>query len=72
LKESGCEVCYGVYSFCTNGSESAGRRNIPTIGLGPGAEADAHTADESSSIAEIRLAAAAYRGLCVRLAGEAA
>ena len=70
LRDCGCEVRYGVYGFCTNGSESAGRRNIPTIGLGPGAEADAHTADESISITELRRAAAAYRGLALRVAGD--
>lgn len=41
----------GVYDFCTNGSESAGVRGMPTIGLGPGLAADAHTPDESVSVA---------------------
>lgn len=36
----------GTYSFCTNGSESAGARDIPTIGYGPGDETQAHTVDE--------------------------
>lgn len=72
LAELGRTAQYGVYSFCTNGSESAGRQGIPTIGLGPGAEADAHTADESVAIDELRLAAAAYRGLTLRIAGGAA
>jgi putative selenium metabolism hydrolase len=69
LLESGLEVHFGVYAFCTNGSESAGQRNIPTIGLGPGAEADAHTADESISIDELQKAVAAYRNLTLRIAG---
>ena len=67
--EAGLPARFGLYSFCTNGSESAGRRNIPTIGLGPGAEADAHTADESVSIEEVQLAAVAYRNLSLTLAG---
>jgi putative selenium metabolism hydrolase len=69
LVQIGRAVDFGVYSFCTNGSESAGRRGIQTIGFGPGAEEDAHTADESVSVQELRQAAAAYRGLCVRIAG---
>jgi acetylornithine deacetylase/succinyl-diaminopimelate desuccinylase-like protein len=47
LREAGGKPRLGVYSFCTNGSESAARRGIPTIGIGPGREEDAHTADES-------------------------
>ncbi len=60
---------FGCYSFCTNGSESAGRRGIPTVGLGPGDEADAHTADESVLVAEVFQAATAYRNLSLTLAG---
>ena len=69
LREIGVEVRFGAYSFCTNGSESAGRRNLPTIGLGPGAEADAHIVDESVSIDEVEKAAVAYRELTLKLAG---
>ena len=72
LGECGCPVRYGVYAFCTNGSESAGRRGIPTIGLGPGAEADAHTIDESISIDELEQARRIYRALTLRLAGDKA
>ncbi len=70
LQDVGREVRYGVYAFCTNGSELAGRRKIPTIGLGPGAEADAHTVDESISVEELSQAAAIYRSLCMRIAGK--
>ena len=72
LGECGCPVRYGVYAFCTNGSESAGRRGIPTVGLGPGAEADAHTIDESISIAELECARRIYRSLTLRIAGDMA
>lgn len=72
LAECGCDVHYGVYAFCTNGSESAGRRGIPTIGLGPGAESDAHTIDESIAIAELERAALVYRSLTLRVAGSKA
>ncbi len=72
LKDCGWPASFGVYAFCTNGSESAGRRNIPTIGLGPGAEADAHTIDESIAIAELERATRVYRALALRVAGDAA
>ena len=70
LAEADVEVRFGAYAFCTNGSESAGRRRIPTIGLGPGAEEDAHTADESISIDELRKAVATYRNLTLKIAGD--
>ena len=38
VSASGREPLVGAWPFCTNGSESAGRRGIPTIGLGPGNE----------------------------------
>ncbi|HCA17308.1 MAG TPA: YgeY family selenium metabolism-linked hydrolase [Alcaligenes faecalis] len=57
--------------FCTNGSESAGRRGIPTIGLGPGEEAQAHTADESVAIYDVLGAKDIYEQLCLQLAGQA-
>ena len=62
-------VRFGVYAFCTNGSESAGQRGIPTIGLGPGAEADAHTADEAMPLGELRKAVTIYRHLALAMAG---
>ena len=50
----------GTYGFCTNGSESAGARGIPTIGIGPGDEKDAHTADESVAIEQLEMARDVY------------
>jgi putative selenium metabolism hydrolase len=70
LAEADVAVRFGSYAFCTNGSESAGQRQIPTIGLGPGAEADAHTADESISLDELHKAVAIYRNLVLRIAGD--
>jgi len=55
------------YAFCTNGSESAGRRGIPTIGFGPGDEAQAHTIDESVEIEELYRAADGYAALAREL-----
>lgn len=62
-------VDFGFYAFCTNGSETAGMRRIPTIGLGPGSESDAHIVDESISIAELTKAVEVYRNLTLNIAG---
>ncbi|VVE75018.1 peptidase dimerization domain-containing protein [Pandoraea sputorum] len=59
----------GTWRFCTNGSESAGRRGIPTIGLGPGNEEDAHTIDESIALDQLEGARDIYRALALELAG---
>lgn len=69
LEQTDQGVDIGTFAFCTNGSESAGARNIPTIGLGPGAEDDAHTIDESVSLAEIGKAAKFYEKLALEFAG---
>lgn len=58
----------GIYDFCTNGSECAGVRGMPTIGLGPGLAADAHTPDESVSITQLRQAAKIYEQLAADVA----
>jgi putative selenium metabolism hydrolase len=62
----------GVYDFCTNGSESAGARGMPTIGLGPGLAADAHTPDESVSVTQVRYAEKIYEQLAIDAAGRRA
>lgn len=62
----------GVYDFCTNGSESAGARGMPTIGLGPGLAADAHTPDESVSVTQVRHAEKIYEQLAIDTAGRQA
>ncbi|MGW1742580.1 YgeY family selenium metabolism-linked hydrolase [Nocardia sp. NPDC001965] len=45
------------YRFCTNGSASAGRLAIPTIGFGPGDPGRAHTTDESIDLDDLYLGA---------------
>ncbi len=69
LQQAGIDVRFGTYAFCTNGSESAGERNIPTIGLGPGNERDAHIIDESISVEELTNAVTVYRNLVLKIAG---
>ena len=70
IEKAGVEPEMGVFAFCTNGSESAGNRGIPTIGIGPGSEADAHVIDESVSVDEVRSACDIYRNLVLDLAGN--
>ncbi len=67
---AGLELKFGFWGFCTNGSETAGKRKIPTIGLGPGIEDDAHIADESISIEELRKAKIVYEHLIKNLATD--
>ena len=71
VQQAGRPVEMDTWWFCTNGSESAGRRGIPTIGLGPGEEAQAHTADESVAIDDVLGAKDIYEQLCLQLAGQA-
>lgn len=68
LDSIGIEPVLSHYAFCTNGSESAGRRSIPTIGFGPGDEAQAHTIDESVEVEQIHRAADGYEALARHLA----
>lgn len=60
LEKVGLDTTIGSWPFCTNGSESAGKRNIPTIGLGPGAEEDAHIIDESIDVNQLIVATEIY------------
>lgn len=66
LKEAGTEPIISKYSFCTNGSMSAGIKGIPTIGFGPGLERLAHIDDEYIKIDELLLAAKVYSALSKR------
>jgi putative selenium metabolism hydrolase len=71
VRGAGLEPEIGTWGFCTNGSESAGARGIPTIGLGPGRPEDAHLQDESVAVEEVLLAADIYRRLSVAYTKEA-
>lgn len=69
LEHAGLIGLLSHYAFCTNGSESAGRRNIPTIGFGPGTEDQAHRIDERVEIIHLHAAATGYECLARELAG---
>jgi acetylornithine deacetylase/succinyl-diaminopimelate desuccinylase-like protein len=68
LTHAGMLPILSHYSFCTNGSESAGRRGIPTIGVCPGDEAEAHRIDESLEVSHLFAAITGYEMLARELA----
>ncbi|MGO3742174.1 YgeY family selenium metabolism-linked hydrolase [Kerstersia sp.] len=70
VRQSGREPVVGSWPFCTNGSESAGRRGIPTIGLGPGNEEDAHIIDESIALEQLHGATAIYARMVRLMCGQ--
>jgi putative selenium metabolism hydrolase len=51
------------WTFSTNGVTIMGRNGIPVIGLGPGAEAQAHAPNEHTWKADLALCAAVYAAL---------
>lgn len=63
LKSVGLEAVIGTYSFCTNGSQSAGARGIPTLGFGPSRENLAHSVDEYIEVAQLLGAYNGYQAL---------
>ena len=69
VEAAGLPARTGAWVCCTNGSESAGRRGIPTIGIGPGDIGDAHVIDESIEIAQLHKAVEVYRNLARDIAG---
>jgi len=60
LKENGFEGEISHYSFCTDGSQSAGLRGIATLGFGPSREDLAHVRDEYIEIDDIKEVYRAY------------
>ena len=55
-------VTYGT-PYCTNGSGSAGERNIPTIIFGPGSVLVAHVTDEYIEIPELVRSVSGFMGI---------
>jgi len=70
LRESGLNPQLTAYRFCTNAAYSVGTAEIPTIGFGPGVEADAHVVDERLSLDELEKVASGYRGIIRAVLGN--
>ena len=66
LRQTGLDPSLTKYSFCTNGSTSAGVHHIPTIGFGPGREDGAHVVDENIEIAQLIGAAIGYQAIAAK------
>jgi putative selenium metabolism hydrolase len=69
LRTAGLDPQFGAYRFCTNAAYSAGTAGVPTVGFGPGREADAHVIDERLAIADLLAAARGYRGMIEAVLG---
>jgi len=67
LHRAGINAELSHYGFCTNGSGTAGRLNIPTIGFGPGDESLAHRADEYITVDNLVMAARGYAAMAEQL-----
>ncbi len=63
LAAAGIKAEVTKYSFCTNGSYSAGIAQIPTIGFGPGREDGAHVVDEWMELDQVIDAAIGYQAI---------
>jgi putative selenium metabolism hydrolase len=63
LRTSGLDPQLSAYRFCTNAAYSIGIAGIPTIGFGPGTEADAHVVDERLSLDALEKVARGYQGI---------
>lgn len=72
LRGIGQEPRLAKYSFCTNGSGSAGILGVPTIGYGPGREEEAHVVDEFLDLAQLEGAAQGYLALARTLSRQGA
>jgi putative selenium metabolism hydrolase len=70
LRRAGIAAGIRTYGFCTNGSGSAGKRNIFTLGFGPGEEGAAHTTDESLAIEQLVEAVRGYKELFRSMTGR--
>ena len=63
LRAVGLDPQLSSYRFCTNAAYSIGMAGVPTIGFGPGTEADAHVVDERLSLDALEKAAHGYQGI---------
>ena len=58
------------WTFSTNGIATAGMKGIPTFGLGPGNEVQAHAANEACPVEHLSGAVAFYAALVAKLNGK--
>lgn len=63
LRHAGLRAEPTHWSFCTNGSGSAGTRGLPTIGFGPGEEGQAHRVDEHIRLKDLYAGARGYAAI---------
>lgn len=69
LGRAGIPPRTATYGFCTNGSLTAGRRGVPTVGFGVGREEEAHTVDEHVSLESLDLGTRGYAAIAAQLLG---
>jgi putative selenium metabolism hydrolase len=67
LTSAGLDAVVTHYKFCTNGSGTAGRLGIATIGYGPGHEDQAHKVDEHIDLSDVHLGARGYAAILTAL-----
>jgi putative selenium metabolism hydrolase len=72
LAEAGLDPTPTHYSFCTNGSLTAGLLGIPTLGFGVGLEHMAHQVDEYVTLDSIETGVRGYEALARHLTGGVA
>jgi putative selenium metabolism hydrolase len=63
MVDAGLDPTPTHYSFCTNGSLTAGLLGIPTLGFGVGVESMAHQVDEHVTLQSLRAGARGYGAL---------
>jgi putative selenium metabolism hydrolase len=64
LQVEGIPSGLATYAFCTNGSVTAGRMGIATLGFGPGEEELAHRVDEYIDLDQLAAGARGYAAIC--------
>ncbi|HEY5728585.1 MAG TPA: YgeY family selenium metabolism-linked hydrolase [Anaerolineales bacterium] len=69
VSNSGIKPTLSAYRFCTNAAYSAGIAGVPTIGFGPGTEADAHVVDERLNLDSLEKVASGYAGIIQAVLG---
>jgi putative selenium metabolism hydrolase len=70
MVEAGLDPTPTHYSFCTNGSLTAGELGIATLGFGVGVESMAHQVDEHITITSLLAGARGYAALARHLTAE--